>query len=86
MNTTNTEIGRTAAYRRKASAIRQALDKRWEEGLPSTQRWLVEELNINGFPSLTESTLSRIMRAKKTEGCANEVLDTAKEILSNWIV
>ena len=44
-----------------------------KQGKPSTQRWLLGELRKDGFPDLSESTLSSILSGNYVVGCANEV-------------
>jgi hypothetical protein len=46
-----------------------------------TQRWMLEQLRKNGFPSLAECTLSDINRKKYTVGCASAVLEAEEKIL-----
>jgi hypothetical protein len=46
-----------------------------------TQRWMLEQLRKNGFPSLAECTLSDINRKKYTVGCAAVVLEAEEKIL-----
>lgn len=52
-----------------------------KQGKPSTQRWLLGELRKDGFPDLSESTLSSILSGNYVVGCANEVLTKAAKII-----
>ena len=52
-----------------------------KQGKPSTKRWLLGELRKDGFPDLSESTLSSILSGNYVVGCANEVLTKAAKII-----
>lgn len=52
-----------------------------KRGQPSTQRWLLDRLHENGFPDLSESTLSNILNGRYTVGCAPDVLREAHKIV-----
>jgi hypothetical protein len=48
-----------------------------------TQRWLLSELKENGFPLLTESSLSSILSGSYKYGMAKDVLNKSAEIILN---
>ena len=52
-----------------------------KQGKPSTQRWLLGVLRKDGFPDLSESTLSSILSGNYVVGCANEELTKAAKII-----
>ena len=59
-----------------------ALKRRKAAGKPSTQRWLLDALHCNGFPTLTESMLSNILNGHYTSNLAEDVLKAADAILA----